>query len=116
MLEWNLISVLTGATVAFLATFIYSTLTNAFLCGGKFRRKEEAIFIYLTTSIVLGFFTPAISYGWLQLIQMLTPLKIVGLLIIVGNAVVNQCVKRWKHTTPKTVLLYMIGFILLLMG
>ncbi len=116
MIEWNIVSMLTGATIAILSSFIYSTLTNAFLSGGRFRSKEEAIIIYLTTSFIFAFLTPIIKSIWFQVVQVLTLLKIAGLLIIIGNAVINQSVKRWKHTTLKTIMIYLLGILLFLFG
>jgi hypothetical protein len=116
MIEWNIVTVLTGATIAILASFVYSFLTNAFLSGGRFRSKEEAIFIYLSTAFLLGILTPVISSFWMQIVSILSLLKILGLLIIVGNAVINQSVKRWKHITFKTILIYLVGILLLIFG
>ena len=116
MFEWNIVSILTGATIAILATFIYSTLTNAFLSAGRFRSKEEAVFIYLLTAFFLGLLTPPIHSFWTKLVSFLPPLKIIGLLIILGNVVINQSVKRWRHTTFKTILIYLMGLLLLILG
>jgi len=116
MFEWNIVSILTGATIAILASFVYSFLTNAFLSGGKFRSKEEAIFIYLSTAFLLGIITPLIQSFWAKIVLFLSLLKIIGLLIIIGNAVINQSIKRWRHTTIKTILIYLIGLLLLIFG
>ncbi len=112
----NRISILIGATIAILATFIYSTLTNAFLSGSRFRSKEQSIFIYLVTATILGCLTPLINSFWTYLMLLLGPVRIAGLLIIVGNASVNQMVKKWRHTTKKSLLIYFIGILLLIFG
>jgi len=116
MFEWDIVIVLTGATVAILASFVYSFLTNAFLSGNRFRSKEEAIFIYLAMAFLLGIFTPPIQFFWKKIISLFSPLKIVGLLIVIGNIVINQSIKRWRHTTFKTIFIYFIGLLLLIIG
>ncbi len=116
MIEWDLVSMLSGATIAILASFVYSTLTNAYLSGGRFRSKEEALFIYLTTASILAFLTPIIESIWFQIIQVLALLKILGLLIVIGNSVIHQSVKRWKHTSPKSLAIYLIRILLFFIG
>ena len=110
----NIIQVLTGSTVAILATLVYSTLTNAFLSGGSFRSKKEAVVIVLAAAFVLGIFTPTISNFWTLMLAEVNYIQIIGLLILVGTFTVNQMVHKWRHTTKPSLILYAIGLVLLI--
>jgi len=108
--------VLTGIIISFLSSIIYRTTPTGFVSGGKYRTKEGAIFIYLGATVVLGIFTPLI-YGLSGLIVLYIPIiSIIGTLIICANFIINQSVPTWKHTSPKTLVIYLSGVLLILIG
>ena len=110
------ILILTGIFIAFTSSIIYRIAPTGFVSGGKYRTKEGAIAIYLLSAIILGLCTPLI-YKLSDLItNNLSLLSIIGLLIFLANFIINQSVPSWKHTSPKTLLIYFLGMILITLG
>lgn len=108
--------ILTGIFIAFISTIIYRITPTGFVSIGKYRTKEGAIAIYLISAIVLGFFTPLIYQLSYFVIQNLSIISIIGLLIFLANFVINQSVPSWRHTTPKTLIIYFLSIILIICG
>ena len=52
--------VLTGIFVTFISSFLYTINAHGFIARGKYRKKEEAIFIFLGATVLLGLVTPLI--------------------------------------------------------
>ena len=108
--------ILTGIFIAFISSIIYRITPTGFVSAGKYRTKEGAILIYLVASVILGLFTPLI-YELCKLIILHIPvISIIGLLIFLANFVINQSVPTWKHTSPKTLLIYLISIALIILG
>ncbi|HIH00020.1 MAG TPA: hypothetical protein HA258_05500, partial [Thermoplasmata archaeon] len=55
--------VLTGIFVTFMSSFLYTINAQGFVHRGKYRKKEDAILIFLSSTIVLGLVTPIIHEG-----------------------------------------------------
>jgi hypothetical protein len=108
--------VLTGIFIAFISSIIYRITPTGFISVGKYRTKEGAIIIYLLSAIVLGLFTPLIYQLSYFLIKNLSIISIVGLLIFLANFIINQSVPSWRHTTPKTLIIYFLSIILIICG
>ncbi len=108
------IQMVTGFTITILSSLVYSTLTNAFISGGSFRSKKEAVVIVLGTAFVLGIMTPSINTFWEQNLEKIEAIQLVGCLIIMAMIAINQSVKRWKHTTKSSMVVYGFGIILIL--
>jgi hypothetical protein len=108
--------ILTGIFIAFISSILYRITPTGFVSAGKYRTKEGAIAIYLIAAVILGLFTPLI-YELCKLIIINIPLiSIVGLIIFLANFVINQSVPSWRHTTPKTLLIYLLSIALILLG
>lgn len=108
--------ILTGIFVAFVSSIIYRIAPTGFVSGGKYRTKGGAIAIYLFSAVILGIFTPLIYVFSDLIIINLSILSIFGLLIFLANFIVNQSVPSWKHTSPKTLLIYFLSIILVVIG
>ena len=108
--------ILTGIFIAFISSIIYRISPTGFISGGKYRTKEGAIAIYLFSAIILGFCTPLIFVLSDWIIINLSVLSIFGLLIFLANFIINQSVPSWKHTSPKTLLIYFFSIILIIIG
>ena len=108
--------ILTGIIIAFISSIIYRITPTGFVSAGKFRTKEGAIAIYLLSAVILGICTPLI-YIFSEYILINIPiLSIVGLLIFLANFILNQSVPTWKHTSKKTLLIYSISVLLIIIG
>ena len=108
--------VLTGILVSFLSSLIYKITPTGFVSAGKYRTKQGAIAIYIIAIVVIGFLTPII-YELSGLIIINIPIiSIIGFIILCSNFIINQSVPTWKHTTPKTLFIYFIGIILIIVG
>jgi hypothetical protein len=108
--------ILTGILVSFISSLIYKITPTGFVSAGKYRTKEGAIVIFILSIVILGLFTPLI-YGLSRLILLTIPIiSIIGFIIVCSNFIINQSVPTWKHTTPKTLLIYLIGILLIIMG
>jgi hypothetical protein len=108
--------VLTGIIISFVSKLIYNVTPTGFKSFGKFRTKEGAIFIYLTAVVVLGLVTPFIYELSGIIIQNVPLISIIGFLIVSANFIINQSVPTWSHTTPKTLIIYLLGIVIILMG
>jgi uncharacterized membrane protein (DUF4010 family) len=108
--------ILTGIFIAFISSIIYRIAPAGFVSGGKYRTKEGAIAIYLFSAVILGFCTPLIYVFSDLIIINLSLVSIFGLLIFLANFIINQSVPSWKHTSPKTVLIYFFSIILIVIG
>ncbi len=108
--------ILTGVFITFISSIIYRITPTGFVSAGKYRTKEGAIAIYLLAAVILGFFTPVIYYFSNFLITIVPILSIFGLLIFLANFIINQSVPSWKHTTPKTLLIYTFSIIIIIFG
>jgi len=108
--------VLTGILVSFLSSLIYKITPTGFVSAGKYRTKQGAIAIYIIAIVVIGFLTPII-YELSGLIIIYIPIiSIIGFILVCSNFIINQSVPTWKHTTPKTLFIYFIGIILIIVG
>jgi len=108
--------ILTGIIVSFISSLIYRITPTGFISVGKYRTKEGAIVIYIFAIVILGLFTPII-YEISGLIIINIPIiSIIGFIIVCANFIINQSVPTWKHTSPKTLLIYLISIILIILG
>jgi hypothetical protein len=108
--------ILTGIFIAFISSIIYRVTPTGFVSGGKYRTKEGALLIYLGGATLLGLFTPWIYELSGLVITYLPILSLIGVLIVCANFIINQTVPSWKHTTPKTLLIYCCGILLFFFG
>ncbi|MCX6665174.1 MAG: hypothetical protein NT038_03815 [Euryarchaeota archaeon] len=107
---------LTGIIITFVSTLIYKVTPTGFKSAGKYRSKEQAVVIYLAAAVILGLFTPLI-YELSKLVIAYVPIvSIVGVFVVSANFIINQSVPMWRHTTPKTLLIYGVGFLLMVLG
>jgi hypothetical protein len=108
--------ILTGILVSFISSLIYRITPTGFISAGKYRTKEGAIAIYIFAIVILGLFTPVI-YELSGLIIIYIPIiSIIGFLIVCSNFIINQSVPTWKHTSPKTLIIYLTGVIMIILG
>jgi len=106
----------TGILISFISSLIYRITPTGFVSAGKYRTKEGAIAIYIFAIIVLGLFTPII-YEVSGLIIIYIPIiSIIGFILMCSNFIINQSVPSWSHTSPKTLLIYLTGAILIILG
>ncbi len=108
--------ILTGIFIAFISKIIYKITPTGFVSGGRYRTKEGAIAIYLFSTVILGFCTPIIYQLSSLIITNVPVISIISLLIFLANFIVNQSVPSWKHTTLKTLLIYLLSIFLFFLG
>jgi hypothetical protein len=108
--------ILTGIFVAFISKIIYKITPTGFVSGGRYRTKEGAIAIYLFSTVILGFCTPIIYQLSSLIITNVPVISIIGLLVFLANFIINQSVPSWKHTKPKTLLIYLLSIFLIFLG
>ena len=108
--------ILTGIFIAFISSIIYRITPTGFRSAGKYRTKEAAIAIYLLSAVILGFSTPLIYAISSFIIGNVPSLSIVGIIIFLANFIINQSIPKWKHTSPKTLLLYIVSISLIIIG
>jgi hypothetical protein len=108
--------ILTGIIITFISGFIYTTTSTGFKSGGKYRTKQGAIVIYVSSTIFLGFLTPFINELSKIIIDVFSILSIIGAIIFGANFIINQSVPTWRHTSPKTLLIYFFSIFLIILG
>ena len=108
--------ILTGVIITFISSFIYKITPTGFKSIGKYRTKEGAIFIYLGAALLLGFLTPVIYIISDVLLKEISVISMIGFFIVAANFIINQSVPTWRHTTPKTLLIYAGGILLMILG
>jgi len=107
---------LTGVIISIISGFIYTTTSTGFISGGKFRTKESAVFIYLLAASICGAITPMVYEFSKEFMGVFNAISLIGIVIIIANFAVHQEVKRWRHTSLKSMLLYSIGLFLIVLG
>ena len=108
--------VLTGIFVTFISSFLYTINAEGFVSRGKYRKKEEAIFIFLGATILLGLVTPLIHEISKLTITLVPVTSIVGIVIIGTNFVLHYHIPTWKQTSTKSLLIYLLGIFLIVLG
>jgi len=108
--------VLTGIFVTFVSSLLYTINAHGFIARGKYRKKEEAIFIFLGATVLLGLMTPAINELSKLMIAFVPVLSIVGIVLVGTNFVLHFSIQSWKHTSTKALLIYLVGAFLLVFG
>ena len=111
-IEDNLVLMLTGSTMAFFGGILYTTTKNAFISGGRFRNKQDSLFIFLISIPITGYITFLVQNFWLNITEPLSLLNMLGIIIITGMLAVNFSVKNWTFSDEKSIFIYLIGFIL----
>jgi hypothetical protein len=108
--------ILTGIIVTFVSGFLYSMNARGFIAKGKYRKKEEAVIIYLAAALLLGILTPFINELSTMIIRIVPALSIVGILIIGSNFIIHSQIPRWNQTSLKSLLIYLLGIFLIIAG
>jgi cytochrome bd-type quinol oxidase subunit 2 len=108
--------VLTGIFVTFISNFLYTINAQGFMSRGKYRKKEEAIFIFLGATVILGLVTPLIHEVSKLTIKLVPFLSIFGIVLIGTNFVLHCSIPSWKQTSTKSLLIYLLGTFLLVLG
>ena len=108
--------VLTGIFITFISSFLYTINAHGFIARGKYRKKEEAIFIFLGATVFLGFLTPVINELSKLMISNVPILSIAGIVVIGTNFVLHFSIQSWKHTSTKAMLIYLLGAFLVVLG
>ena len=108
--------ILTGILISFISSLIYRITPTGFVSAGKYRTKEGAIAIYIFAIVILGLFTPIIYWLSGLIIINISIISIIGFIIICSNFIINQSVPAWSHTSSKTLLIYLTGVILIILG
>jgi cytochrome bd-type quinol oxidase subunit 2 len=108
--------VLTGIYVTFISSFLYTINAQGFVHRGKYLKKEDAIIIFLGSTIVLGLVTPLIHEVSKLTIQYVPIPSIFGVVIFGTNFVLHYSIPSWKHTSTKSLLIYLLGIFLIILG
>ena len=108
--------VLTGIIITFISSTLYTINAHGFIARGKYRKKEEAIFIFLGATVFLGLLTPVINEVSKVMISFVPVLSIVGIVVIGTNFVLHYSIQSWKHTSTKSMLIYLLGIFLVVLG
>ena len=107
---------LTGIVITFLSSLIYTVTPTGFKSAGKYRTKEGAIIIYLSAAMILGLLTPLFYELSKIIIDTVPVFSLVGFFIVCVNFIINQSVPTWRHTTPKTLVIYAFGILFICIG
>ena len=108
--------VLTGIFITFLSSFLYTINAQGFIAHGKYRKKEEAILIFLGATIFLGLVTPVIHEISKLTIQEVPIPSIFGILLLGTNFVLHTSIPSWKQTSTKSLLIYLFGTFFVVLG
>jgi cytochrome bd-type quinol oxidase subunit 2 len=108
--------VLTGIFVTFISSSLYTINAQGFVARGKYRKKEEAMFIFLGATVLLGLATPLIHEVSKLTIKIIPVLSIFGIVIIGTNFVLHYSIPSWKQTSTKSLLIYLLGIFLVVLG
>jgi len=108
--------VLTGIFVTFISSTLYTINAQGFVARGKYRKKEEAILIFLGTTVFLGLVTPVI-HEVSKLTILVVPIpSIFGIVLLGTNFVLHYSIPSWKQTSTKSLLIYLLGTFLVVLG
>jgi hypothetical protein len=108
--------VLTGIFVTFISNCLYTINAQGFIARGKYRKKEEAILIFLGATVFLGLVTPVI-HEVSKLTILFVPIpSIFGIVLIGSNFVLHFSIPSWKQTSTKSLLIYLLGVFLIVLG
>jgi cytochrome bd-type quinol oxidase subunit 2 len=108
--------VLTGIYVTFISSFLYTINAQGFVSRGKYRKKEEAIIIFLGATVFLGLVTPLIHEVSKLTVRNVPVTSIAGMVLIGTNFVLHYSIPSWKQTSTKSLLIYLLGTFLLILG
>jgi heme/copper-type cytochrome/quinol oxidase subunit 3 len=108
--------VLTGIFITFISSFLYTINAQGFIARGKYRKKEEAILIFLGATIFLGLVTPVIHEISKLTIQEVPIPSIFGILLLGTNFVLHTSIPSWKQTSTKSLLIYLFGTFFVVLG
>jgi O-antigen/teichoic acid export membrane protein len=108
--------VLTGIFITFISNFLYTINAHGFVARGKYRKKEEAILIFLGATILLGLLTPLIHEVSKLTIIFVPILSIFGIVLLGTNFVLHYSIPSWKQTSTKSLLIYLLGTFLVFLG
>jgi len=108
--------VLTGIFVTFISSFLYTINSQGFIAHGKYRKKEEAILIFLGATIFLGLVTPIIHEISKLTIREVPIPSIFGIVLLGTNFVLHTSIPSWKQTSTKSLLIYLFGTFLVFLG
>jgi hypothetical protein len=108
--------ILTGMIITFLTGFLYTMTAHGFKSGGKYRKKHEAVAIYLGAMGILGLFTPLINEVSKVIIRLVPIVSIFGVFIICANFILHHNIRKWRHTSVQSLLIYFSGAFLVVFG
>ena len=108
--------VLTGIYVTFISSFLYTINAQGFVHRGKYRKKEQAILIFLGATVFLGLLTPVIHEVSKLTITYVPIPSIFGIVIFGTNLVLHYSIPSWKQTSTKSLLIYLLGTFLIVLG
>lgn len=108
--------ILTGIFISFISCLIYRITPTGFVSFGRYRTKEGAVAIYLFSTCILGLFTPVLYLLSGFVIDSLSFLTIIGIIFLCTIFIINQSVPSWRHTTPKTLLMYFSAICIIIFG
>jgi cytochrome bd-type quinol oxidase subunit 2 len=108
--------VLTGIIITFISSMLYTINAQGFVHRGKYRKKEEAILIFLGATIFLGLITPIINEISKLIIQYVPVITIAGMVLMTTNFVLHYSIPSWKQTSTKSLLIYLLGIFLVVLG
>jgi cytochrome bd-type quinol oxidase subunit 2 len=108
--------ILTGIFVTFISSCLYTINAQGFVARGKYRKKEDAILIFLGATVLLGLATPVINEGSKLIIQYVPVPSIFGIILFSTNFVLHYSIPSWKQTSTKSLLIYLLGIFLVILG
>ncbi len=108
--------ILTGMIITFITGFLYTTTAHGFKSGGRYRQKHEAVVIYIGSMGILGLLTPVIAELSKLIIKLVPIISIFGVFVISANFILHQNIKKWRHTSVSSLLIYFTGAFLVVLG
>ena len=95
-----------------IAGIFYKPISTAFLSGGSFRTKYEALVIFLISVLVTSYISVNVQNFWVNNTPQLDYL--VGMILIMGMLGVNMIVEKWNYFDTKSCIVYGIGILIIL--
>jgi hypothetical protein len=108
--------ILTGIFIAFISSCLFTINAQGFIAHGKYRKKEDAILIFLGATVILGLMTPVINEVSKLIIQYIPIPSIFGIVLFGTNYVLHYSIPSWKQTSTKSLLIYLLGIFLVILG
>lgn len=108
--------ILEGLTLTIIGLLFYQAGKTGFRFLGLYRSKEVSQVILIFFVILAPFLKEAISFTWRSVITPLSIIQNIGVVLIFSRIVVNMLVKDWNPLDLKSIIVYVIGGLMILIS